>query len=142
VAKRLIGHRFGTGIVDGSAGSFNPYLPGTGWNVQFDPGAVGSSLTEIEVYHIALDGPIGSSAVLLLDGFEWDYIQQGWANGWDPSQPILLQQTSTLAVCWNVAATAPPYNRTNNIQPRVTLWLRHELAAPLEPLPGLGALAG
>lgn len=137
--KRLIGHRFGLGVTDptGSA-SLNPYLPGTGWNVTFDPAALGSSLTEIEVYHIAIDGPVGSSAVVLLDGFEWDYVSQAWSNGWDPGQPILLQQTSTLALCWNVAATAGPYNRTTNIQPRATLWLRHELAAPAPILPGLG----
>ena len=57
MAKRLIGHRLQLGIQDTG---INPYLPGTGWDVLFTPDVIGSSLTEIEVYHIALDGPIGS----------------------------------------------------------------------------------
>ena len=123
--KRGIGRRLGLGVSDASL-NLNPYLPGTGWDVVFDPAAIASSLTEMEVYHIALDGPVGSSLVVLIDGSEWDYVNQGWSNGWDPSQPILLAQTATVALCWNVAATAPPYNRITNIQARATLWLRHE----------------
>lgn len=132
--RRSLGHRFAVGQVD--AQNINPYLPGTGWVVTFDSGQMGSNLTEIEVYHIAIDGPIGSSLAVLIDGAQWDYVAQGWANGWDPSQPMLLWQGATLALAWNVAATAPPYNRTSNIQPVATLWLRHEVAAP-QILPGL-----
>jgi hypothetical protein len=125
--RRRIGQRLGLGISDGTLLSpLNPYLPGSGWDVVYDPQAIGSALTEIEVYHVALDGPVGSSAIVLLDGNEWDYVAQAWSNGWDPSQPMLLGQTSTLVICWNVAATSPPYDRINNIQARATLWLRHE----------------
>jgi hypothetical protein len=132
--KRSLGHRSAVGQADTQ--NINPYLPGTGWVVTFDSGAIGSSLTELEVYHIAIDGPIGSSLAVLIDGAQWDYVAQGWANGWDPSQPMLLWQSATLALAWNVAATAPPYNRTTNIQPIATLWLRHELVTP-GILPGL-----
>lgn len=135
MAKRLLGHRTAVGVQDSSG--INPYLPGTGWDVLFTPDVIGSSLTEVEVFHISLDGPVGSSAAVLIDNQIWDFVNQAWSNGWDPSQPMLLAQTMTVAVCWNVARTAPPYNRTTNIQPVVTLWLRHEDQTPQRILPGL-----
>jgi hypothetical protein len=106
--------------------------------VTFGPDVIASNLTELEVYHIAIDGPIGSSLAVLIDGAQWDYVNQGWSNGWDPSQPILLQQSSAIALCWNVPATSPPYNRTSNIQPVATIWLRLEPERPQQILPGLG----
>lgn len=135
MAKRLLGHPTKFGAQDPTG--INPYLPNTGWVVLFGPDVIGSALTELEVYHISLDGPVGSSVAVLIDGFPWDFVNQGWSNGWDPSQPMLLGQTMTVAFCWNVARTAPPYNRTTNIQPVVTLWLRHEVEAPQRILPGL-----
>lgn len=132
--KRSLGHRFTAGQADSQ--NVNPYLPGTGWVVTFDAGGIGSALTELEVYHVALDGPVGSSAAVLIDGAIWDYVSQGWANGWDPSQPMLLWQGATLTFAWNVAATAPPYDHVSNVQPAVTLWLRHELVGQ-QILPGL-----
>ena len=135
MAKRLLGHPTKFGVQDPTG--INPSLPGTGWVVLFTPDVIGSALTEIEVFHIALDGPVGSSVAVLIDSFPWDFVNQGWSNGWDPSQPLLLGQGVTLAFAWNVARTAPPYNRTTNIQPVVTIWLRHEEAAPSRILPGL-----
>lgn len=103
----------------------NPYLPGTGWDVIFKPDDLDLPTDgEIEVYHIAIDGPIGSSLIVLRDGKEWDYASQGWANGWDPQQPLILFSGHFLQLCWNFGFTNPPYNRTTNIQPRATLWLR------------------
>ena len=69
---RYIGRRTATGVQDSAAaGNINPYLPGTGWDVVFTPDVINVQDTEFEVYQIALDGPIGSSAVLLLDGQEF-----------------------------------------------------------------------
>src|SRR5215831_1720518 len=82
MAKRTLGHPTASGVQDTTG--INPYLPGTGWDVLFTPDVIGSQLTEIEVYHIGLDGPVGSSAAVLIDGFLWDVVNQGWANGWDP----------------------------------------------------------
>lgn len=134
--KRALGRRTATGQADSQG--INPYLPGTGWVVTFDPSVFASNLPELELYHIALDGPVGSSAVVLLDGAPWDYINQAWSNGWDPSQPMLIFPGVTVAICWNVAFTAGPYDHLANVQPTATLWLRHELPAPAQPLPGLG----
>ena len=135
MAKRLIGHRTALGAIDSTG--INPYLPGTGWTVTLGPEVIASNLTELEIYHVALDGPIGSSATWLVDGAPWDYVNQAWANGWDPSQPVLLQQSSYVQFCWNQAFVAGPYNKTTNIQPVITLWLRHEQPAPVPILPGL-----
>lgn len=125
-AVRGLGHPTKQGISDASglAENVNPYLPGTGWDVIFRPDDFGVPLAEFEAYHIALDGPIGSSVAILIDRIPWDFVNQGWANGWDPAQPMLLKSGVTLAFCWNVAFAAGPYNRTTNIRPVVTLWLR------------------
>lgn len=136
MAKRLIGYRTAFGVQDTTG--VNPYLPLTGWDVLFTPDVIASNLTEFEVFHIGLDGPVGSSAAILIDSHQWDFVSQGWSNGWDPSQPMLVWQSATIAVCWNVARTAPPYNKTTNIQPVVTLWMRYEQPAPPSILPGLG----
>ena len=126
--KRDLGSRGAQlGISDGNpvAQKINPYLPGTGWDVIFQPSDLSLPVDgEVEVYHIALDGPIGSSLTIFRDVHEWDYVAQGWANGWDPSEPLIIFGGITLQFCWNFAFTAGPYNRTTNIQPRVTLWLR------------------
>ena len=127
-AKRGLGSRVQTGISDATQ-QVNPYFLGTGWDVVFAP----SDLNifpgmEVEVYHIALDGPVGSAVVVLIDAKQWDYVSQGWANGWDPQQPILLDSGSYLQFCWNVAATNPPYDKSSNVQPTVTVWLRHPVS--------------
>jgi hypothetical protein len=135
-------HRTAFGVTDTTG--VNPYLPNSGWDVLFGPDVFASNLPDLEVFHVALDGPIGSSAAVLLDNQPWDYVNQGWANGWDPSQPLPLWPGATLAFCWNVAATAPPFNRTTNIRPTVTVWLRYPPpAAPAQTiLPGLAFPAG
>jgi hypothetical protein len=102
----------------------NPFLLGTGWDVIFDPAVWATNLTGLEIYQISLDGPIGSSVWMLRNGHQWNFVAQGWQNYYDPVQPTPLSQTDTIAFCWNVAATAGPYNRTTNIQPTVTCWLR------------------
>lgn len=134
MATKYLGHRTAYGAQDTTG--LNPYLPGSGWNVVIDPGQFATNLPDVECFHIALDGPVGSSARVLVDGFQWDYVSQGWLNGWDPSQPLPLVPGMTVAFCWNVAATAPPYNLTTNIQPVVTLWLRYVLPQ-VGILPGL-----
>lgn len=110
--------------VSDSTQQVNPYLLGTGWDVIFDANAYFSNETNVEVYHIALDGPIGSSVTILRDGHTWDFVAQGWANGWDPSQPLQIPQQNVIQFCWNFAFTNPPYNKTSNVQPTVTLWFR------------------
>jgi len=121
--SRDLGSVFQTGISDATL-KVNPYLLGTGWDVQFPADQSRPRGTEVEIWHIALDGPIGSSAVWFRNNRKLGYINQGWANEWDPSQPVLLGQTDEITFCWNVAFAAGPYNKTSNILPEITLWLR------------------
>lgn len=118
------------GISDADArGGFNPFLPGTGWDVIITAADLATNLTNVEIYQIALDGPIGSSVWMLRNRKKWNFVSQGWLNYNDPQQPLPLPQTDEVAFCWNFAFTAGPYNRTTNVQPEVTLWLRREVAA-------------
>jgi hypothetical protein len=123
--RRTLGSRGPVlGIADSDlTAQINPYLPGTGWVIIIATGDLSITETEFEVYHIALDGPVGSQVTVLINGAEWDYAD-GWANGWDPNQPLLLDSGDTIQLAWNVAATSPPYDRSSNIQPRATIWLR------------------
>jgi len=107
----------------------NPFLLGTGWDVVFGAVELGTNLTRVEIYQIALDGPIGSSVWMLRNGKKWNFVQQGWLNYNDPQQTLPLGQTETVQFCWNFPFTAGPYNRTSNVQPEVTLWLRQEIKA-------------
>jgi hypothetical protein len=123
-----LGPRTALGVSD-AAFQINPFLLGTGWDVIMDPNVWATNITRIEVYQISLDGPIGSSVWMFRSGRPWNFISQGWLNSDDPFQPIPLDQTDTLQFCWNVAATAPPYDRFSNIQPTVTCWIRQEIPA-------------
>ena len=105
----------------------NPFLLGTGWDVIITAPDIASNLTNLQIYQIALDGPVGSSVWMFRNRKKWNFISQGWLNYDDPQQPLPLGQTDELQFCWNFAATAGPYNRTNNIQPEVTLWIRQEI---------------
>ena len=115
-----LGSRTLTGVSDLNK-NLNPYLPGSGWDVLFTPDVIASNLTDFEVYHIALDGPVGSSATWQRDGKTIGWMA-GWLNEWDAV--MSLDQTSELQFFWNVAFAAGPYNKTSNIQPSVTIWLR------------------
>lgn len=123
-----LGPRTALGQSD-AAFQINPFLLGTGWDVVFAAADLATSLTRTEIYQIALDGPVGSSVWMLRNRKKWNFISQGWLNYNDPQQTLPLPQTDEIAFCWNFAATAGPYNRTSNIQPEVTLWLRQEIPA-------------
>jgi hypothetical protein len=124
---RGLGDRKKTGVQDNAPNTgVNPFLPGTGWDVIFTPSDLAFTEAEAEVYHIYLDGPVGSSVAVLVDGHEWDFVSQGWQNGWDPQQPLLVKYGQSLQFCWSAAFAAGPYDKTgtSNVQPVVRLWLR------------------
>lgn len=123
---RGLGHRDKLGQSD-ALQNLNPFLPGTGWDVIFSPTDLGIPPDgEIEVYHIYLDGPVGSQVAVFIDNQRWDFTSQGWQNGWDPQQPLLMRGGVSLVFCWSTAFFGPPYSKTGTgtTQPTVTLWLR------------------
>ena len=126
-----LGSRTQLGVSDSNA-QVNPFLLGTGWDVIFDPTVWNTNLTDLEIYQISLDGPVGSSFVMMINRQPWNYVGQGWQNYNDPVQPIQLRQTDEVEFCWNIAMTAGPYTPSGgtNVQPTVTCWLRAPMAGP------------
>ena len=124
------------GQPDSTAGyNFNPYLPGTGWSVLINqstpqrPECVQGQWPRqavFEVYQASVDGPVGSSLVVMVNRQIWNWVLTGWQNYYDPQQALPLQDGSELQFAWNFAATAGPYTPSggSNVRPVVTLWLR------------------
>lgn len=113
------------GTSDAGVG-INPFLPGTGWDVIFPSPLWNSEPDEAEIYQVHLDGPVGSQAVMLINGKPWNHILQGWANYDDPAQPALIDEGVSVQFCWSVAFASPPYTPSGgtNVRPVVTVWLR------------------
>ena len=128
MADQDLGPRIMLGISDATP-QINPFLLGTGWDVIFTAADLGTNLSHVQIYQIALDGPVGSSVWMLRNRKKWNFVAQGWTNYDDPQQTLPLGQTDEVQFCWNAAFTNPPYNRSSNIQPEVTLWLRQEIPA-------------
>jgi hypothetical protein len=128
---RGLGFRTQLGTSDTNLNA-NPFLPGTGWNVIFQPQDLAATETEFEVYQISLNGPIGASGLVAVDGHPWNYVAQFWSNTYDPQQPLLVKFGQSVQFFWNVAFAAGPYNMTTNIQPTVTMWLRRTSLGLLE----------
>jgi hypothetical protein len=118
-----LGPRTELGVSDQSH-QINPYLLGTGWDVIFDASSLFSNLSGLEIYQISLDGPVGSSVLVTRNNQPWNFVAQGWSNYYDPQQPLPLGQTDTIAFLWNFPFVAGPYNKTSNVQPTVTIWVR------------------
>lgn len=124
---RTLGWRRQLGVADSAPDAgVNPFLPGTGWDVIFHPSDLDFTEVEVELYHIYLDGPVGAACAVLVNGHRWDFVSQGWQNGWDPQQPLILRFGQSLQFCWSAAFTSPPYPGTGQAttQPDVTIWLR------------------
>lgn len=112
----------------------NPFLLGTGWDVIVSKSAAvlngaWPSQQSFEVYQMSLDGPVGSSFVLMRNRVVWNRVLQGWQNYDDMQQPLPLRDGDELEFCWNQAFAAGPYTPSGgtNVQPTVTLWLRAEI---------------
>jgi hypothetical protein len=125
------------GQPDSAAGySFNPFLPNTGWDVLINASTVaqpGVCVTgqwprqeQFEVYQVSLDGPVGSSVMVMFNRQPWNFVIQGWQNYDDVNQPWPVRKGDDIQFAWTFAATAGPYTVSGgaNVQPAVTLWLR------------------
>ena len=86
------------GVADSTAGyQFNTFLPGTGWDVLVSQATAAQSavciygtwprLTQFEVLQAHLDGPVGSSVLVMINRQPWNHVLQGWQNYNDPQQP-------------------------------------------------------
>ena len=115
----------------------SPLKLGTGWDVIVSastsklPGSLGAwpVQNDFEVYQMSIDGPVGSSLLVMRNRTPWNYVQQGWQNWWDPQQPLPLRNGDELQFCWSVPFTAGPYTPSGgaNVRATVTLWLRYQI---------------
>lgn len=102
----------------GAADPFNVYAANN-WTVTFAPQDLNCKVSLAEIYHITLDGPVGSSFKVFRNKQWWDTVLQGWSNSWDPQQPLYIRKDDSVFFYWNSAA---------NPAPVVTVWMRYDTA--------------
>lgn len=103
----------------------NPYGAGN-WTVTFDPSALNTKVGLAELYQASVSGvdgigPVGSSFQVWRNKRLWNTVFQGWANNYDPFNPLYIRKDDSLFFYWNVS-TAPA--------PVVVCWLRYDLLLP------------
>jgi hypothetical protein len=91
-----------TGVADPN----NPVFAG-GWTIAITPADMGIRVPS-EVYHIAIQGPAGSTFQVFLDTTFYDNVTRGDINSWDPSQPMHVQPGTTIYFYYSTNATPAP----------------------------------
>lgn len=100
------------------------------WTITFDQRALGNLVAQAEVYKASIDGPVGSSFTVYRNTRRWDVVLQGWANTWDPVNPMYLRPSDSVFLYWAAAITQTP-------APTAILWLRYDTELPENKYPGL-----
>lgn len=97
-----------SGQVEGTLDPNNLYVPGA-YTVKMGPQQLGVSngVGAFECYHIAIQGPAGSSFQVYIGTNFYDFVENGDINSWDPAQPMKLVSGNTVYFYWNVAAGQP-----------------------------------
>jgi hypothetical protein len=89
------------------------------WTVQVDPQTLNCKVALAQVYQISIDGPVGSSFTLYKNTVRWNAVLQGWANAWDPANPLYIRPGDTLFFFWTAPVTQSP-------APTVVCWLHYD----------------
>jgi hypothetical protein len=89
------------------------------WTVQFTPAVININQQPFEVYKIIVSGASGSTFTVYVDTWQWDNVQVGQINSWDPNQTLLLNPGQTLYFFWSDPDT-------DGTPPTVTCWFRGE----------------
>lgn len=110
--RKYLGDRQAFGEIDNS--NQNPFGNGF-WTVKFDPAILSIATGEIEIYHLALKGPLGSKVEWWNDRTFFDITNHGDVNSWDPNEPCHVMAGTTIYLYWNTGALP---------KPQVTVWLR------------------
>lgn len=97
-----------SGLIEGALDTSNLYVPGA-YTVTLGPQQMGISngVGAFECYHIAIQGPGGSSFQIYIGDKFYDFVANGDINSWDPSQPMKLVSGNTVKFYWNVATGTP-----------------------------------
>lgn len=126
-----LGSRTLTGVADTTGKNVG------NWTVIFDPQTMSNSVPYMEVSHIVITGAAGSSFSIFVDINQWDQVQNGTQNSWDPVVPIPLRPGQYLYFFWSDPAT-------DGTPPNVTIWLRYDqdVRANLENMLGMQQRGG
>jgi hypothetical protein len=106
------------GPVKGLADNTN-LNPGN-WTVTFDPNTMNTQAPYTEVCKMVVSGSaIGSTFTIYNGDFQWDSVQQGYNNSWDPNVAMPYKPGQYIYFFFSGADT-------DGHQPIVTLWLRYD----------------
>lgn len=94
--------------------SRNPYGEGL-WSIEFTPAILAISSASVEVYHMSVRGPTGSSMDVYVNQTFYDTTVRGDINSWDANNALFLRGGESLIFYWNSSATPAP---------KVSIWLR------------------
>jgi hypothetical protein len=95
------------------------YNPGN-WTVTFDPNTMNTNVPFTEVCKITVSGSaIGSTFNIFIDTFQWDSVQQGYNNSWDPNVAMPYKPGQYIYFYFSGLAN-------DGHQPIVAVWLRYD----------------
>jgi hypothetical protein len=90
------------------------------WTVIFDPNTMNTNAPYTEVCKMVVSGSaVGSTFKIFVDTFQWDSVQQGYNNSWDPNVALPYKPGQYIYFYFSGLAT-------DGHQPNVTLWLRYD----------------
>lgn len=89
------------------------------WTLTATQADLNSYVAQAEVYQISIDGPVGSSFTVFRNTRRWNVVLQGWANTYDPVNPLYIRPTDTIFLYWNAAIGQLPV-------PTAIFWLRYD----------------
>ena len=94
------------------------------WTIVADPQILNCKVSQAEVHQIVIDGPIGSAMELWRNQQKFNHVAQGWANNYDPVNPLYVRPGDSLFMFW--LASAAVWQPA----PTATIWLRYDLDLP------------
>lgn len=101
------------------------------WTIEADPKDFAAWPAQVEIYQISIDGPVGSSFTVYRGTRRWNIVLQGWANTYDPVNPLYIRPGDSIFLFWNAAISALPV-------PTAVFWLRFDHDLPKNKASELG----
>ena len=101
------------------------------WTITATPQDLNCKVALAEVYQISLDGPVGSLVSVYRNGRLWNKVVQGWANNYDPINPLYIRPGDSIFLFWN--ADSARWTPT----PTAVFWLRYDINLPENTYPGV-----
>lgn len=105
------------------------------WTITFPPQVLNCRVALAEVYQLSIDGPIGSTMSLYRNTHVWNQVIQGWANNYDPTNPLYIRPGDSVFLYWK--APAGPLPNGSTPVPTAKLWLRYDIELPENKYAGM-----